>query len=209
MPANFLVPLLLGGASAIGGALSNRKQNQQQSSVSKTEIDRTTRPVYDEKLGTVRDFLLNSLLDSFQNVPDLSNNLLRNNLEGINSSFDASGTNLSNNATKRGLGRTSAGFSPQVGNEVARAGAIAQAKNNAPLQQMEIEDRILQRLMGFFSSLPVGQQQIGTDVTNTTGTNVIPGNVAGGAISSGSSLAAYLLGLQGQEKKKPTTPGGN
>lgn len=156
-----IIPALISGASALAGAFANRGQTQKTSANQTTNTDQTTRPVYDEKLGITRDLLLNALLGRMEGAPNFGELLTRQGVANVNNTFNNTARTLSNNAISRGLGRTSAGFAPQVQTELARAGNVADVLNQAPLQQEQLERERLDQILRFVATLPVGQQQTG------------------------------------------------
>lgn len=193
MPA-FLAPLLISGISALAGGLGNRAQKQTQNTTSTTNSTNTTRPDYDPKTATVRDFLLNTLMDRTALPENFQQNYLNEGVANINRGADANSNAVRQAMISRGLGRTSAGLAPEIATEGSRFQQLASFQNNAPLALDEMQRKRIMDLSQFFSSLPVGSVQTGNQTTTGNATSTTPSNMLGGALQGGAQMAAFLYG---------------
>ena len=192
------VPFLLMGAQALSGALANKSKTS--TTTQKTEQNQTmsgsTAPKYDEGQLDVRNFLLRELMGGVESTPDFAKNYTAQGIGQINQNADRTQEQIRQAMLSRGLGRTSAGFAPEVAGENARFGQLSQFQNSVPLKIDEMQRARMRDLSQFFSSLPVGtsQNQTSTSTGNSTGTSTTPNNSLAGGLGGLSQMGAFLYG---------------
>jgi hypothetical protein len=192
------VPFLLMGAQALSGALANKSKTStttQNTTQNQTQSG-TNKPLYDEGQLDVRNFLLRELMGGVESTPDFAKNYTAQGISNINRGADATSNNIRNAMLSRGLGRTSAGLSPEVANENVRFGQLSQFQNSVPLKIDEMQRARMRDLSQFFAALPVGTSQNQTSNTtgNMTGTQTTPNNALAGGLGGLSQMGAFLYG---------------
>ena len=206
------VPFLLMGAQALSGALANKSKTS--TTTQKTEQNQTqsgtNRPLYDDGQLDVRNFLLLELMGGVESTPDFAKNYTAQGISQINQNADRTQDQIRNAMLSRGLGRTSAGLSPEIANENARFGQLSQFQNSVPLKIDEMQRARMRDLSQFFSSLPVGtsQNQTSTSTGNSTGTSTTPNNALAGGLGGLSQMGSFLYGsgaFGGGNKSSGTT----
>ena len=204
------IPFLLMGAQALSGALANKSktstttQNTKQTQTSSG----STAPNYDAGQLDVRNFLLRELMGGVENTPDFAKNYTAQGIANINQGADATSNAIRQAMLSRGLGRTSAGFAPEVANENARYGQLSQFQNQIPLQMDELRRQRMNDLSKFFVSLPVGTttNQTSTSTGNMQGTSTTPDNMLAGGLGGLSQMGAFLYGQGAFNSKPAATP---
>ena len=117
--------------------------------------------------------------------------------QGINNINTQSGLNdeaIQNILASRGLGRTGAGASSLISNQINRGNQLSSFANSIPQLRDQRSRQNLLDAGGFFGQMPVGSSVTGHNTRTTTGTATDPGNPWGGAVGS---LATTLGGLYG------------
>jgi hypothetical protein len=192
------VPFLLMGAQALSGALANKSKTNTTTQDTKqtTSSSGSTAPNYDDAQLDVRNFLLRELMGGVESTPDFAKNYTQQGIGQINQNADRTQNQIRQAMLSRGLGRTSAGFAPEVANENARFGAISQFENEVPLKMEELRRNRMNDFARFFTSLPVGTStnQTSTSTGNMTGTQTTPGNMLAGGLGGLSQMGAFLYG---------------
>jgi hypothetical protein len=196
----FFIPALIAGLGALGGAAANRKQTTQQSSSQNTSSTQSSMPVYGETELDVRNNILRQLLGATETTPDFIRGATEAGVQNINNAEAIRRRLLQQSLTSRGLGRTTAGLNTLGGGDINRQNQLVNFLAQMPMQEEQIRSNRLQDLSRFFATLPIGTTQTGTSSQTGTGTTTTPGNMLGGALGSGSSLAAFLYG-QGAFRK--------
>ena len=199
MPIPFLIPAILSGIGALGGALGNREKVNKttQTQDSTTKQNSSTSPNYGETELDVRNNILRQLLGATEDTTNFAQGAVNSNIQGINATDAARRRMQQAMITSRGLGRTTAGVNALAQGDQFRQGQVNQAMAQAPFQQEQIRSNRLSDLSRFFATLPVGMNTNTTSTTNATGTGTqtTPGNVAGGALQGGASIASLLYGM--------------
>jgi hypothetical protein len=189
------IPFLLMGASALGGALNSKPKVTKTTQDTKSSATGTTMPTYDEAQLDVRNFLLRELMGGVENTPDFEKNYTAGGIANINRGADRTANQIRQAMIGRGLGRTSAGLSPEIANENARFGQLSQFQNSVPLQMEELRRNRMKDFAGFFSSLPVGSTQNQSSTSSSQGTQTSPGtNPLAGGLSGLGQMAGFLYG---------------
>lgn len=203
----FFIPALIAGMSALGGAAANRRQQQTQQTSQTSTTNQSSMPVYGETELDVRNNILRQLLGATEETPDFISGATAAGIQGINATDAARRRMQQALMTSRGLGRTTAGANYLAGGDQPRQSQIVNLLAQMPFQQEQIRSNRLGDLSRFFATLPVGTSQTGTTTSSGTGTQTTPGNMLGGALSSGGQIAAMLYGMgafQGGSKKLPS-----
>lgn len=164
------LPAALGGAAAVGGALSN------------TQGARTTTstPTFGPEYSTLAGLLRSRAEDRLRTGTDLGG-YTANGISGINNAFGGVKQTIDNNLTSRGLGTSPVAGAVDANAELARAGNISQFLNNLPLLQRQLQTE---------------DMNAAGDVLNMgRGTStVLPGSAAGSAFGSAAEMLAFLHG---------------
>jgi len=207
--AAFAAPLVISGISALGGLLGNRDKNVQSSSTTdhNNTVTGSSTPTLDPYNQQLRDTLIDYYRRSLDDDTDLSG-YKANGLATITSAGKARTNMIKNSLASRGLS-----FSPQAAlapamSESARIGDSAQFINTVPMLAQQLKQQRLNDAANFQRGLPVGTSTVGTDTgrTQMAGTNVQPGNPAGGAVGNLGLTLAGLLGNGAFQKPKVTQP---
>lgn len=185
------LPAALGGASAVGGLLSNTKgaRTGQQTN--------TTVPVEPAGYATLGDLLRSRAVERLRSSMDMSG-LEANGIADINSAFDPVEMSVNNSLTSRGLGTSPVAGAADATLGAARGGSIAQWLNQIPQIQRDYQSQDFAAANSVFASRPLGSTQSGTVIN--------PGSAAGSAFGSAAEMLAFLAGqglLGGGTKKDP------
>ena len=210
------IPLAISGISALGGLLSNRKKTLEttQDFKSTDNIDSTNMPTYDPQQQIMRSLLMNQFLGRTEDDSDFFRGYQREGIGNINQQANLNDESIQNLLANRGLGRTSAGASALIGNQLNRGRQISSLNNQIPLMADARRRQNLMDASGFFGQLPVGQHVTGmnTRVGSSKGTQTDPGNPMGGLFGNlaGTLSGLYGMGAFGNEPTMnhgPGTPG--
>ncbi len=224
--ASWAVPLAISGLGALGGLISNKPKEVKTNQTTNTDSDTQTAfqntgfqsgsstPTYDPYSEELKRALIQKHLASLDEDPNLTGYGLSgvrdiNNLAGLRTQ------SLQNALASRGMGQNP--YAPLI-SESARVSDVANFRNQIPLLARQLRNTALTNAGGFFSNLKPGQEYTGFNqgyggtsgeqhgASHTEGTNVQPGNEAGGGISS---LATILAGLYGNNAFGPKKPSGS
>lgn len=188
MPA-WLLPLLMGGGSFLGGLFGNKNKQQSQSS---SQYSNTSMPQWDQQFGGLRDLIMPMTMKRLTDPQSFSKQLTERGLGDINRTYDLAEQGLQNKLTAQGLGGSAIAGSGVGKLAGGRAGDIVSLLRDMPLIERDMQDRDLQfatNLLGMgrgFSQQGTGQQQ-----GSGTGTD---GGGFGGGLQSMMSMLAYLYG---------------
>ena len=192
--ATAAIGLGISGISALAGLFANRKKQTEQTETSNESIDRLQAPEYDPKTSVMKDTLMNYYLDRLGDNSNFFQGYQQQGLRNINQGSDVANENINNFLASRGLGRTSAGATAMIGNQINRGNQIASFNSSIPLLQDQRFGNLLSGANDFFSKLPVAQRITGT----TTGTKKTIGTTAGNQLGGAfGGLANSLFGLYG------------
>ena len=195
----FLIPAIMAGIGALGGALNNKAKTntQTQTQDSTTKQNSSTSANYGETELDVRNNILRQLLGATEDTTNFAEGATNAGIQGINASDAARRRMQQSMITSRGLGRTTAGVNALAQGDQFRQGQVNQLMAQMPYQQEKIRSDRLGDLSRFFATLPVGMNTNTTSTTNATGTGTqtTPGNMLGGALSGGASIASLLYGM--------------
>ena len=195
----FLIPAIMAGIGALGGALNNKAKTntQTQTQDSTTKQNSSTSANYGETELDVRNNILRQLLGATEDTTNFAQGAVNSNIQGINATDAARRRMQQAMITSRGLGRTTAGVNALAQGDQFRQGQVNQVMAQAPFQQEQIRSNRLGDLSRFFATLPVGMNTNTTSTTNATGTGTqtTPGSMLGGALSGGASIASLLYGM--------------
>ena len=170
----FLIPLLMSGASFLGGALANRKKTSTSTSM----------PTLDPSFGPLQSMLLKNATDRLQNPVSLAGGPFETGgTANINKTFDIGKQSLENVLTARGLGTSPVAGSALARHETGRIGAIAGFRSNIPLWDQERQQQDMQSAL----------QLLGQGRGNTN-TLTSPGNVLGGGLEGLAQMLGFLMG---------------
>ena len=200
--ASIAVPLAISGISALAGLFGNRKKQIEQSSTSNESFNTSNTPTYDASTEIMKKLLMDRFLGRTEDDNDFFSGYTNSGLSNINRGFDSNSLNIENILASRGLGRTSAGVSSLVGNQINRGSQIASLLNSIPLLADERARTNLTDAAGFFNMIPTGTTSSGTSTRTTKGTEIQPGNQLGGTFASLGTTLAGLFG-QGAFSNKP------
>jgi hypothetical protein len=189
------IPLAISGISALAGIFSNRAKKQEQESTTTSNTSSSTLPQFDSKQLIMRDLLMDRLLGRTEDNDDVFGGYQTNGLNTINAGADASQRAIENILAARGLGRTSAGATSFLGNQINRVNQGSSLINSIPLLADERRRASLNDAAAFWKGLPVGQTTTGTQVSTTKGVATQPGNMLGGGLTG---LGTALAGLYGE-----------
>lgn len=192
--ASLAIPLAISGISALAGLFGNRKKTTEQKSTSTEHSDSSNMPVYDASTEIMKKLLMDRFLGRTEDTGDYLSGYAHNGLQNINSAYNTGQNNIESILAARGLGRTSAGASSLVQNQINRANQSANFLNTLPQMADERYRNSLSDAANFFKAIPVGQHTVGDSTRNTTGTATDPGNMVGGTFAS---LGSTLAGLYG------------
>lgn len=212
MPFPLLVPLAISGISALGGLLSNRKKEitSTQDQTQTTNIDQRSMPEYDPQQQQMRSMLMHQFLGRTEDDNDYWSGYRRQGIEDINQQAGLTDEAISNVLASRGLGGSSAGASSLIGSQLNRGRQISSLINQVPLMADARRRQNLLDASGFFSNLPVGSHQTGTN-TSTGHTKTVqtdPGNPLGGMFGNLAGTLSGLFGAGAFSKPQTTYSGG-
>jgi hypothetical protein len=181
-------PLLVMGAltagSAVAGGLANRSK--------KTTSSSTTTPTWTPQQMEIQNLLAGQLKDGLANPTSLDP-LKTAAISSTNKTFDGVSKRMQSTMAGRGFGSSGKVVANQREIETARAGEIGQTESTFAGLEIDQKNRLLQ-MMQQFGFMSPGQ--------NSTGEQILPGNVAGGALSSGVETATLLYMLDKLGKSK-------
>lgn len=219
----FLLPAIISGIGAIGGALGNSGKPTQSSGTQNTTSNQsssqqgttgvstsgTTTPTYDATGGALKDLLAKIYTQNISDLPQTAENITTQSMQNNNA-----GSAIQQRLAQQMLAAKGLNYSPAsavLGSNInnQRVATNVQLQNAQPLLQQNLLQQALSGASGFFRSLPYGTSTTGDSLTQTsgassssgtqntsqTGTVTPPNNsIAGGALS----LANLLAGLYGQ-----------
>jgi hypothetical protein len=173
MPFPLLIPLALTAASAIGGALANRKKQQ----------TTTQTPTIAPEYGPLQQLLIQRATDKLRNPTALPAGYETGGIKTINDTFDTGQQSLENTLSARGLSRSPIGGTPLARMQGNRLSSISNFRTNLPLvqRQMQQEDQA-----GALDLLGMGR---GATVTGQQ-----PGDMLGGGVSGLAQMLGFLYG---------------
>jgi hypothetical protein len=192
--ATMAIPLAISGISALAGLLGNKKKTTQQTSTSTEDLSSSNMPQYDSQQQIMRSLLMNQFLGRTEDSNDYFGGYQRQGINNINTQSGLNDEAIQNILASRGLGRTSAGASSLISNQLNRGSNISGFMNSIPQMRDARNRQNMLDASSFFGQLPVGQSVTGHNTRTTTGTATDPGNPWGGAVGS---LATTLGGLYG------------
>ena len=166
-----LIPVALGGLSALFGALGNRKQT--------TTSQPTLDSAFAGRQGDLISQITKRMSDSGAGIEPLSLGMKSN----VNSRFSALPDLVTTKLAQRGFAKSGQTGQALKGVEMARMQELGDVDTQMAKLQLDREDSgydLAMRLLGF-----------GTGQSTTT-----PGNVAAGAIGAGSETLTTLLLMQ-------------
>jgi hypothetical protein len=203
MPFAAAIPLAISGISALGGLLANRgaksKQDQTQN------IDQLTAPEYDPQTMYMRNFLMDQYLNRIRGDEDFFGGYATEGLNQINQGSNIASQNIENILASRGLGRTTAGASSAVQNQLNRLMQQNSFLNQIPLLRDQRAQSNLVGASGFFNQLPVASRRTGTTTGETDAST--GGNMLGGGFSSLATMLGGLYGVGAFDKKPVVNTG--
>lgn len=194
MPLPLAVPLALSGISALAGLFGSKNQKQSSNSTSTENFSTSNTPTFDPATEIMKKLLMDKFLGRTEDDSDYFSGFATEGLKNINAGADAADTSIENILASRGLGRTSAGASSRIGNQLNRVNAQSSFLNSIPQMQDTRNRQNLLDAAGFFNVIPTGTSSTGTTSRTGTGTGTDFGNPLGGTFSS---LATTLAGLYG------------
>lgn len=198
----FPVGLAISGLMGLSGLFGKPKpQTQTSNSTTTQNINQSSLPQYDATTLSARDQILGRLMENAFGGPDVYNNMVSQGMNAINQTESARGRILNNLLTQSGFGRSPSSAYARAAGENYRLGQQSQFLTQAPMQYEQLMRQRMQDLSSFFSGLPVGQQQTGTNTSTTNSTGVSDPNVSGfgSAIGSAGTMAGYLMGNKGKD----------
>lgn len=183
MPAAVAIPALISGAGALAGGLANRTKKAQTSSAP------TWSPEDEAFRGRVRSRLDQTLSDPGAGLQPLRTAAI----SGINRRYAEAPGVISQQLARRGYGKS------------GLAGDMMYRVESDRLRDLTSLEGMWAELLGNreMQGLSLAQQLLGMSA-GRTGTETIPGNVAGGALAGGLQSFGGLLGLKaglGEEGK--------
>lgn len=174
MPIPLAGMLAMSGVSALAGLFGNRSKKVETSNV----------PVYTQDQQNIQHWLGVDLQSKFENPQDVTAALRAPAADRINRTYAGLDQRLQRSASGRGFGRSGKLMLDRQGLEIARAGEIGDLESKFAGMQLDYENQLRDQAMRFAFS-GAGSQ----------GTQTMPGNMVGGALSSGVETATTLFGL--------------
>jgi hypothetical protein len=203
--AGFALPLIMSGASLLSGLLGNRKQEQVQTQNSTSNYNNTSKPVYDGNMLELRNRLVAAYLSSMEDFDSNMDGEILGGLGNINQAGNQSSSLMERILASRGIRGPAAGYAmsmPRIQQQMNSANYL----NTIPQMREQRKYTNLQNAGNFLQSLPVGQNQYGTQEQNSTTRGTIPSNMLGGGFNSLASSLAYQAGrgMWNGGQKQPT-----
>lgn len=174
MPA--AIPLAMVAASAVSGAMANRK---------KTSTS-TSAPTLDPAYGGLQQTMLESIQKRLGSGSGLPAGYESQGIGKINNAFDIVGQTQNNNLTARGLASSPIAGAVDAKREVGRAGEIGQFQAGLPMIERDLQNQDF----GLMNMI-LGQGR------GMTQTQTQPGNMVGGGMDGMAAMLGYMMG-QGQ-----------
>lgn len=177
------------GASALGGALSNRSKT----STSKSSYDNTSTstPVVPAEQGALYSAMLGNVQKRLAGQTPLYG-YEANGLAGINNTFNPIAQSIQNRMVASGQAGGPGAATALNSLDVARGTQAAQFRNSLPLLQNQLDLQNLGAAGTVYGLGPKGQTT--TSSGTATGSATTPGNVAGGAFNGIGSALGFLIG---------------
>lgn len=179
MPFPLALPLVLSGASFLGGMFGNRGKTSKS-----TNTSTTTTNLSPGATG-LNDQLLSMIRGRLSAPSALPQGYEAGGIRDINSVFDVINQSKNANLTARGLSDSPVAG---IGTDNARAGEIAKFTSGLPLVNRQLENENMDFASRLFSLQPRSQ------TTTGSGTNTQPGNMLGGGLDSLASMLGFLMG---------------
>lgn len=200
----WLIPAIISGVSALGGALSNRGSQQQTSGAQHSETNNINRPFFTPEQGGVFYPTADAFLANLNRDPDLSG-YRAGQEQGINELSDVKKKALQIEMATRGIAPNSTAalaYGRNIDNQ--RFSDITKLNQSIPLLREDITKNRIGQGIDLFRSLPSGMQSQGGTDTIQQGTVDNPGNIAGGLIGNLAPILAYLYGQGGAGIASPS-----
>jgi hypothetical protein len=191
--AGFALPLIMQGASLLGGLFGNKKQTQTQTQNQNSSYNNTNRPVYDDNILNLRNRLAAEYMSNLENGPADMNGEIINSLGNFNRAGDQSSRLMENILASRGIRGPAAGYAlsmPRINQQMQSANYL----NSVPQMMEQRRFNNLGQSSQFLQSLPYGQNQSGTSNSQSTGTQTTPSNTLSGGFQSLADMLAYQYG---------------
>lgn len=179
MPQALAIPLIMGGVSAVAGGLANRAKTVKTSS--------STKRVLPGEFQGSQDFLQDRLRSNAQNPAAALDPLRLAARNSVNRDYAAAPQALRGKYMTTPGGGSSGKFGRAARMmEMSRMGGLADLEGKFAGMAVDREDRSLQMIQQMLQSV-MGEE--------TQGTQQIPGNVMGGALSSGLSAGTSMYAM--------------
>jgi hypothetical protein len=168
--SSLLLPALLGGTAAVGGALSGREGAR----------TTTSTPTLPPEFQSFQDLLRSRIEDRMRSSFD-TRGLEATGIQNINDAYRGVGAGLDNSLTARGLATSPVAAAGETDLAMSRAGDIGQWLNQLPQIQRDYQNQDF--------------GQAGALLNSVRGSKTVaPGSAAGGALGSVSEMLAFLAG---------------
>lgn len=178
---SFAVPLIAAGVSAVGGALSGRGKTT------------TSTPTYTPAQTAVQGRVASTIEERLANPRANLDPLKAAAIGGVNRTYAGLQDRLASTFAGRGFGRSGKLVTNAKQLEIARAGDIGGIESKFAGMQLDYENQVVDQAMRFGFAAPGATQQI-------------PGNMIGGAISSGAETFTTLYALDRLLKGRSNAP---
>jgi len=124
------IPLAISGVSALAGLLGNKKKTTQQTSTSTEDLASSNMPQYDSQQQIMRSLLMNQFLGRTEDQGDYFGGYQRQGISNINQQSGLNDEAIQNILASRGLGRTGAGASSLISNQINRGNQLSSFANS-------------------------------------------------------------------------------
>jgi hypothetical protein len=172
------LPFIGPAISALAGLFGGRKQKQE--AFNEQDSSQVTSPELSYNQRVLSDAMTRALIDRLYKDIDLSG-YTSGGLQTINQASDARNKIISNILAARGLSFSPAAATQQTLAENARLADASSFLNTIPLLSRQLQTENIENLMRGFNILPTATRTSGS--TSQRGTQLIPGNMLGGAFS--------------------------
>lgn len=222
-----LIPLGIAALSGLGGMLGNREQTTKSTQNTQTNANNsfananTTQNRIAPDIDPASQQFYNQIRDKYTGLMNNDPNMAgytATGIQDINRLSDLEQQSSLENMAQRGQTGPIMGAMKNAQNS-QRFGNIARFKQGIPLMARQLQEDTLGKAIGAFSAMPKGQytenfatnegwgQQFGNQ--GTQGTNIQPGNMAGGGVGGFAAMLAQLFGqgaFGGEGGGGPTHP---
>jgi hypothetical protein len=213
------LPLILGGASFLGGMFGGKKQKTTSSSQSSGTSSNSMTPTLAPEYSPLQKTLLPMIQQRLMNPQALNPAYERSGIKQINRTYDLAGQSLGNSLAARGMSRSGMAGNAEGRLAGGRAGDIVNFQESLPILADQQRQQDVSNAMNLMQ-MGRGYNTTGTHTGTQTGTSTTGGGGGlGGGLNSLTDMLGFMYGsgmikLPGQNmdvmKQGPTPwgPGG-